>query len=253
MATDETSSLIEATALEPWHEQEALRLPPLDYRIGDRGTICIIGNQSEVLSAYLRVLGGVDSPRSGELCLFGRPLSEFDRVAWRDLRQRIGFVTRRAPLLSVLNGLENVLLPALYHKRFNRKEAEQRAHALTVQLHCHANLKALPAYLSPLERTQLAIARAAILEPPVMFLEEPFHELDIGDHEEINEFLRAWALHHSLVMSTRNLHFVRHNASKIIFAGHRGIHYFDSWQAMTESMAEEPRAYLRHYQQIYEL
>jgi len=253
MAVDTDTALIKAVALEPWSESEAVRLTPLDFAISDRGTTCIIGNHSVMLSAYLRVLGGVDSPRSGELILFGRSLRELDRTAWRTMRQRIGFVTRRAPLLSVLNGLENVLLPALYHKRFDRFEAEARAHELIAKLHCHANLKALPAYLSPLERAQLAMARAAIMEPPVMFLEEPFHELDIEDHEEINEFLRGWGLAHSLVMSTRNLHFVRHHASKIIFAGHRGIHYFESWQELNACEAEEPQAYLRHYRQIYEL
>jgi predicted ABC-type transport system involved in lysophospholipase L1 biosynthesis ATPase subunit len=249
----QSAPLIEARSLEPWGSDGLLPLPALDYRIGESGTVCIIGNQSAMLSAYLRVLGGVDSARRGELYLFGQPLHALDLTAWRELRQRIGFVTHRAPLLSVFNGLENVLLPALYHKRFSRHQAEERARVLIDQLHCHANLKLLPAYLSPLERTQLAIARAAMLEPPVIFLEEPFHELDIGDYEEINEFLRAWALHHSLVMSTRNLHFVRHSANRIIFAGNRGIHYFDSWQALSESPAEEPQSYLRHYKQIYEL
>ena len=249
----EQTAPIEAVALEPWGSNGMLPLPRLDFRIAPAGTTCIIGNQSGILSTYLRALGGVDSPRSGELFLFGHPLSAIDTIQWRDLRKHIGFVTRRAPLLSVLNGLENVLFPALYHKHLPKTEAEQRARELISQLHCHADLALLPAYFTPLERTQLAIARSAILDPAVMFLEEPFHELDIRDHEEINEFLRAWALHHALVMSTRNLHFVRHHATQIIFAGIRGIHYFESWRDLMESTAEEAQAYLRHYREIYEL
>lgn len=248
-----SSALIEAIALEPWYEKEKIRLAALDCRISDHGTTCIIGNRSAVLSAYLRVLGGVDSPRSGELRLFELPLNEVDRAAWRNLRQRIGFVTRSAPLLSVLNGLENVLLPAIYHKRYERDEAEQRARELIKQLHCHANLKTLPAYLSPQERMQLAIARAAILEPSIMFLEEPFHELEVVEHEEINAFLCDWGLHRSLVMSTHNLHFVRHYASRTIFAGNQGIHYFESWRELYDSDVEEVRSYLHHYQQNYKL
>jgi len=253
MAANGNSTLIEAIALEPWHEEEECRLTGLDCHISDSGTTCIIGNRSAVLSAYLRVLGGVDSPRSGELRLFEQPLHELDRAAWRKLRQRIGFVTRRAPLLSVLNGLENVLLPAIYHRRFERDEAEQRARQLINQLHCHANLKTLPAYLSPQERMQLAIARAAILEPPIMFLEEPFHELEIVEHEEINGFLHDWGEQRSLVMSTHNLQFVRQYATKIIFAGTRRIHYFESWRALYESEVEEVHSYLCHYQQNYAL
>lgn len=247
------TALIEAVALEPWVSDGILALPKLNYRIVPQGTTCIIGNQSHVLRAYLRSLGGVDSPRSGELFLFGERLSAIKRPQWRNLRRQIGFVTRRAPLLSVLSGLENVLFPALYHKLYSRTEAEQRARSLIAQLHCHADLALLPAFLTPLEKTQLAIARTAILEPAVMFLEEPFHELDIRDYEEINEFLRAWALHHALVISTRNLHFVRHHSDKIIFAGARGIHYFDSWQDLSESTADEVQSYLRYYRDIHEL
>jgi ABC-type polar amino acid transport system ATPase subunit len=246
-------ALIEAIALEPWGAAGMPRLAKLDFCLYPQGITCLIGNQSSVLSAYLRALGGVDSSRSGELFLFDRPFSVINRPQWRRLRRRIGFVTRRAPLLSVLNGLQNVLFPALYHKLYPREKAEERALELIGQLHCHADLSLLPAYLSPLEKVQLAIARTAILDPVVMFLEEPFHELDIRDHEEINEFLRAWALKRTLVMSTRNLHFVRHHATQIIFTGIRGIYYFDSWHTLTESHAEEVRAFLSHYREIYEL
>lgn len=253
MTTQDRRLLIEAFALEPWYDEEPRRLPPLDCGIGEKGTVCIIGNHSAILSAYLRVLGGVDSPRGGQLRLFGTPLHALDRQAWRELRQRIGFVTRRAPLLSVLNGLENVLLPALYHKHYNRREAEHRARELATELNCRANLQLLPAFITPLERVQLAIARAAILDPPVMFLEEPFHELDIEDHREISGFLRNWSEQHSLVMSTRDLHFVRHNDCQIIFAGCDGIYYFDSWRALRESEEKEPRSYLDDYQKFYQL
>jgi ABC-type lipoprotein export system ATPase subunit len=249
----EERALIEAIALEPWGQLGMPPLPKLDLSIYPRSIICIIGNRSSVLSAYLRALGGVDSSRSGELFLFGRPLSVIDRQKWRRLRRRIGFVTRSAPLLSVLSGLQNVLFPALYHKLFPRKEAEQRARELIAKLGCQTDLNLLPAYLGDLERLQLAIARTAILDPLVIFLEEPFHELDIRDHEAINEFLLAWASQRTLVMRTRILHFVRHHATRIVFAGIRGIYYFDSWLKLTESNAGEVQEYLHHYREFHEL
>jgi ABC-type polar amino acid transport system ATPase subunit len=246
-------ALIEAIALEPWGETTMRQLPKLDIGIYPRSITCIIGSRSDILSTYLRALGAVDSSRSGELFLFGRPLSVIDRQKWRRLRRRIGFVTRQAPLLSVLNGLENVLLPALYHKLFPRKEAEQRARELIARLHCTANLNLLPAYLSDLERIQLAIARTVILDPVVLFLEEPYHELDVRDHEKINEFLLDWAQQRTLVMSTRNLHFVRNHATRIVFPGSHSIYYFDSWHQLTESNAEEVEEYLHHYRELHEL
>jgi energy-coupling factor transporter ATP-binding protein EcfA2 len=100
---------------------------------------------------------------------------------------------------------------------------------------------------------QLAIARTVILDPVVLFLEEPYHELDVRDHERINEFLLDWAQQRTLVMSTRNLHFVRNHATRIVFPGSHSIYYFDSWHQLTESNAEEVEEYLHHYRELHEL
>jgi ABC-type polar amino acid transport system ATPase subunit len=134
-----------------------------------------------------------------------------------------------------------------------RNEAEAVARMLLSRLDCHADLNLLPAYLTPLERTQLAIARAAIMEPAVLFLEEPYHELEHNEHNIINAFLKEWANNRALVISTRNLHFVKQQADQIIFAAAKKILYFDSWEAFNASEEMSVRVYLQQYRENYSI
>lgn len=244
--------LIKAQELIPWSGIDT-ELPALTTEICRHGTTCLLGDDSQLLADYLRALAGVDDIHSGSLTLFGKALENLSKQDWRQLRNQVGFVSRSAPLLSVLNGIENVVLPVLYHKIMARNEAETAARMLLARLDCHADLNLLPAYLSPLERTQLAIARAAIMEPAVLFLEEPYHELEHNEHNIINAFLKEWAAGRALVISTRNLHFVKHQADQIVFAAENKILYFDSWGAFNASDEMSVRIYLQQYRENYSI
>lgn len=245
--------LIETDALVPWYEAQESPLAPLSVQISATGTSCLIGEESDIQAAYLRALGGVDSSRSGELLLFGEAFNGASQQKWQQLRLKLGFVTRTAPLLSVLSGLENTVLPAIYHKLMSRPEAEATARVLLQEIGCQADLSLLPAFYSPLERTQLAIVRAAIIDPQVLLLEEPYHELDIDEYDSISPFLKSWAETHSLVVTTRNLHFVMQQADRIIFAGEDELLYFDGWEDFYHSSHEKVRRYLSNYRDCHSI
>lgn len=244
---------IRAIAIEPWVDEPAAALPPLDLELASTGITCLIGDDNQRLERYLRALGGVDDLSGGQLYLFDHPFRGMSLQQWRQLRLKLGFVTRTAPLLSVLNGLQNVILPVLYHKMMSRDEAQSVARRYLEMLRCDADLTLLPAYMSPLERTQLAIARAALLDPAVLLLEEPYHELEIDEHEQINAFLVEWAKAHALVISTQNLRFVKRHADRIVFAGEDKVLYFESWNSFMESTDKRVRSYLEHYRRSYYL
>lgn len=245
-------TLISAEELVPWDGID-VELPALTIDIPSRGTTCLLGDDSQLVADYLRALAGIDDIHDGKLELFGKQLDKLSQQEWRQLRNKVGFVARTAPILSVLNGIENVILPVLYHKIMPRNEAEAEAHILLQQLACHANTELLPAYLSPLERTQLAIARAAIMKPEVLFLEEPYHELEVNEHNIINAFLKEWADERSLVISTRNLRFVKQQADQIVFAAENKILYFETWGAFSGSGDAAVTEYLQQYRENYSI
>lgn len=238
------AALIEARQLLPHGERAAMTLT-----LRRHDNLCLIGPDSTRLCHYLRSLAGVEVPQRGELLLFGRPLASLDRKSWREQRQHIGFVARNAPILSVLRGLDNVMLPALYHKRMSRSEAHDRAMSLIRELGCDADINTLPAYLSPQQRMQLAIARAVILEPRILFVESPFIGLSLMEQQPIYRYLVKWAQNHCLTLATHSLSLVQKLATQILFIGEQEVHHFDGWQALHASTAAEVQTYLAEYQQ----
>ena len=238
------SPIIEARALFSAPEQG-----PLNLRLGPRDTLCLIGPDSADLYHTQRVLAGVDAPDAGELLLFGRPLAGLDKRSWREQRQHIGYVAQGAPLLSVLRGLDNVTLPALYHKRLSRQEAQAKALELLALLDCRGDIHQLPAYLSPLQRLQLAIARATILDPAVLFVEKPLHHLSVEEQQPITRYIINSRTQRAQVIATDNLHLVKSSATQILFVGRQASHHFDSWQALLNSSIEEVAGYLTLYRE----
>ena len=222
---------------------------PLDLQLAQRDTLCLIGPDSKRLKHALRTLAGVEAPHAGELLLFGRPLAGLDKRSWREQRQHIGYVAQGAPLLSVLRGLDNVTLPALYHRRFSRLEAQARAMGLLAELDCRGDIHQLPAYLSTLQRLQLAIARATILEPAVLFVEEPFHMLSIEEQQPVSRYFINSRELRAQVITTHNLSLVKSTASQVLFIGQQASYHFDSWQTLLSSQIDEVASHLTLYRQ----
>lgn len=235
--------LIDAQALLPPH-QATTTLPPLSWRIQKKGIHCLVGPDSVLLNRYLRTLAAIDRPGAGSLTL----APELGLLRPEALRMKLAYIPRNAPLLSVLNGLQNVTLPALYHQLCTREEAEAKAHQLLDALSFEGDLSRLPAYLPPLQRTQLAIARALILEPLAMLLDVPYHTLEPGQQERLSRFFLRWGGQHSLVMATHKLSFVRQHADSIHFCGENAGYHFASWEALCQSEDDEVQGYLRYYQ-----
>lgn len=242
------NAIIEAIALVPEGELE-----PIEIRLGTHDTLCLLGSDSERLHHYQRALAGIEPPQSGELRLFGRPLQNLDKKSWREQRQHIGYVARNAPLLSVLRGLDNVILPALYHKRMSRKEAQEKAFSLITELDYDGELHHLPAYLSPLERLQLAIARAIILDPAVLFVEEPFTALSLVEQQPIIGYFLKAREKQAQVISTHSLHLVKACATQILFIGAEESYFFNSWHSLISDSHPEVVHYLELYRQQNQL
>ena len=179
----------------------------------------------------------MDQPASGCLRLLGLEVSELPEKVWRSHRRRIGFVGRTAPLLSVFNGVRNVMLPALYHRIGTLEEAESHAWELINALNYEANHKLLPAYMSELQRKHLAIARALMLQPEVLFVSEPFSNLEIEERDLIEDYLLRVARqdNHALVVACNDLIFAKSSVDHLIFGAKKGVEQYGSWDAFINS------------------
>ncbi len=226
-----TTSIIAAYAAIPDRELSDLDFPPLDCQIETYSLTCLVGPHRSQRRSYLQMLAGITLPSHGKIEVFQQVTSTFDRTLWRQLRSKIGYVSGIAPLLSVQHGLMNVMIPALYHHNRSFREVADQARALLKELGCDFEPTTFPAQLSSLQRSQLALARALILAPELLFLDLPFHDLGANEREMMGELLGRYKQHRTVCMigGLQYPQFLQRHADRIIYISEHKIIDFDSW------------------------
>jgi putative ABC transport system ATP-binding protein len=140
--------------------------------------VSIVGPSGSGKSTLLNLLGGLDRPTSGEICIDGQRLDRLgDDELTRVRRDKIGFIFQFFNLLPSLSCLENVALP-LHLRGWKRKKTDERARELLGLVGLTARLDHLPDELSGGERQRVAIARALAVFPPILLADEPTGNLD---------------------------------------------------------------------------
>ena len=152
-------------------EVKALRGVDLDLRAGE--LIVLLGASGSGKSTLLNILGGLDTPSSGEVIFLGEPLTALDDAALTSYRrQHVGFVFQFYNLIPSLTALENVsLVTEIAPHPMPPQEALELV-GLGARLH-H-----FPAQLSGGEQQRVAIARAIAKRPDLLLCDEPTGALD---------------------------------------------------------------------------
>ena len=166
-------------------KRKATALEEVDLHVEKGQVVAIIGPSGSGKSTLLNLIGGLDRPTSGKICIGGENLSELsDDELTRVRRDKIGFVFQFFNLLPTLNCLENVALP-LHLRKWPRKKIQERAKELLEVVQLGHRLDHLPDELSGGERQRVAIARALSVYPPILLADEPTGNLDTKTGQEI--------------------------------------------------------------------
>lgn len=174
-------------ALDSGTDQYINILQGVDLEIKSGETIAILGLSGSGKSTLLGLLAGLDTASSGDVYLGGQHLNELSEDGRAVIRSSmVGFVFQSFQLLPNLNALENVMLP-LELKSVN--DAEQQAVRLLERVGLAHRLYHYPRQLSGGEQQRVAIARAFVVQPDIVFADEPTGNLDTSTSGKVIELL----------------------------------------------------------------
>ena len=164
-------------------------LHDVSFSINTGELMAIVGSSGSGKSTLLHLLGGLDTPTSGDVIFNGKAMSSMSSSAKAELRNReLGFIYQFHHLLPDFTAMENVAMPLLIGKK-NTDETKQRALDMLKAVGLAHRSNHRPSELSGGERQRVAIARALVNNPRLVLADEPTGNLDARNADSIFELL----------------------------------------------------------------
>ena len=166
--------------------------------------VAVVGESGSGKSTLLNLIGGLDTPTSGEVLVAGKDLFQMDDESRTIFRRRnIGFVFQNYNLVPVLNVYENIVLPVeLDGNKVDKKFMNEVVQMLGLE----DKLNNMPNNLSGGQQQRVAIARALVSKPAIVLADEPTGNLDSKTSADVLGLLKTTSqkFHQTLVMITHN-------------------------------------------------
>lgn len=193
------------------------------YRVGDekvralngvefsiyKGEFCaIVGTSGSGKSTLLNMLAGLEKPTKGEIVIAGEHMetkSENQLVKFR--REHIGFIFQSFNLMPMMDAVENVMLPLTF-QGMDRKLRRKKAIKVLEMVNLKKHMKHKPTQMSGGQQQRVGVARALVVDPEIIFADEPTGNLDSHTSEEVMELMKKVVREQkqTLVMVTHDNH-----------------------------------------------
>ena len=161
-------------------------LKSIDLTISKGEIVSIVGPSGAGKTTLLQIMGTLDKPDSGKVIFDGIDVTKYRDRKLSDFRNKnIGFVFQFHQLLPEFTALENTMIPALIGKK-NRTTAEKEAVRILDLMGMSDRTHHKPAELSGGEKQRVAVARALINNPLIVFADEPSGSLDTENKSELH-------------------------------------------------------------------
>lgn len=181
----------------------------------EKGSVTgFIGKSGCGKSTLLKLIAGILVPSGGQVKFMGRDIQEMNDVMNKAFRKRCGFVFQDSALWANQSIRQNLELPLYtYNQSLSPKERLEKINELCSYLGYERSLDLRPVDLSMGEQKRIAVARALICKPEILFLDECIESLDSKGGRKIVEFLQNFINNNGTVL------YVSHNATFISAIG----------------------------------
>ena len=202
-----TAPILQTVDLKKYYQQGEHTTKALDgvnLSVNAGEFVAIVGTSGSGKSTLLHMMGGLDTPTSGDIIVGGKRLSGKSEEQMAVFRRRhIGFVFQNYNLVPILNVYENIILPVqLDGRKADKGFLEDIVHSLGLQ----DKLQNLPNNLSGGQQQRVSIARALLTKPEIILADEPTGNLDSRTSEDVLELLKITSakFQQTTIMITHN-------------------------------------------------
>ena len=179
-------------------------LDGVDFSVEQGEFVAVVGTSGSGKSTLLHMMGGLDIPTSGSVCVRGKELAEMNDEQLTIFRRRnIGFIFQNYNLVPILNVYENIVLPVeLDGDMADRKFMNEVVSMLGLE----DKLYNMPNNLSGGQQQRVAIARALVTKPAIVLADEPTGNLDSHTSADVLGLLKRTGneFNQTIVMITHN-------------------------------------------------
>lgn len=158
--------------------------------IKDKEFVAIQGSSGSGKSTLMHIMGFLDLPTSGKILLDGKDVSKLSDDQLSKIRgEHVGFVFQQFNLINNLTVLENILLPTIYIRKKTNYNFKNKAIEIMTRFGIVERMNYLPNKISGGQQQRVAIVRALIMDPKIIFADEPTGNLDSKNGGEIVNLL----------------------------------------------------------------
>lgn len=194
---------------------KVVALDQVSFSVNKGEFVAIVGASGSGKSTLLHIIGGVDRPTKGKVCIAGENIYDLNDDNLAIFRRRqVGLIYQFYNLIPILNVEENITLPLEID---NRKVDKEQLNELLALLGLESRRKHLPNQLSGGQQQRTSIGRALITHPAIVLADEPTGNLDTKASDEIVALLKKSnkEYNQTIIMITHNLEIAK-EADRII-------------------------------------
>jgi len=227
--------------------QQVLNGVSLTVKPGE--TRAVLGRSGTGKSVLLRLIVGLQAPDSGTVRVFGQNIAGLSLDQLGPIRKRMGFLFQHAALYDSLNVAENVAFPLRRHRaEIARSEQNDRVRLVLSEVGMENHATKMPADLSGGMQKRIGLARALVLNPELLLLDEPTAGLDPMGSAEINELILNLQQEHQMafIVVTHDMHSARTIANRLTLLNKGCVVIDGIFEELQDSSIEFVREFLQH-------
>jgi len=200
----------------------------IDLKVKSGETVAVLGQSGTGKSVLLKLLVRLLEPDSGSIWIDGKDITKIPAQELNEVRKKIGFLFQYAALYDSLTVGENVEFPLLWHSNFSASQRNDRVDELLARVGLKDAKRKMPAQISGGMKKRVGLARALVLDPPIILLDEPTAGLDPVTAAGINDLFSGLQQERKIssIVVTHDMHAVKAVSNHVVML-HEGKIVFD--------------------------